>query len=113
MGEVCLVWGRRPTKKFYRGLIEDQVEKFATDLARRTTTSQLREYWNDLPEFRPPMTSLRDVDEAGYIVAAGRDPLAKGRSTNVDREDLVAVMKSIRQQRGVGSELDADGGFNG
>ena len=98
---------------FYRGLIEDQVEKFAKDLAGRATIAQLRDYWNDIPAFRPPMTSLRDVDEAGYIVAAARDPLATGRSTNVDRDDLVAVMKAIRQQRGVGSELDADGGQDG
>ena len=100
-------------KEYYRGLIEDQVEKFAQDLAGRATIAQLRDYWNDFPAFRPPMTSLRDVDEAGYIVAAARDPLAIGRSANVNRDDLVAVMKMIRLQRGIGSELDADGGQDG
>ena len=59
------------------------------------------------------MTSLRDVDEAGYIVAAGRDPMARGNTTDVDLRDLAKVMKAIRTQRGSASELDADGGNNG
>ena len=79
----------------------------------RETISSLRDYWKDFPAFKPPMTSLRDVDEAGYIVAAARDPLAKGKSTDVDRRDLARVMRAIRTQRGSASEMDADGGGNG
>ncbi|MBX9898213.1 MAG: hypothetical protein K2Y17_10005, partial [Qipengyuania sp.] len=77
------------------------------------TIPSLRDYWTDVPVFKPPMTSLRDVDEAGYIVAAMRDPRARGRSADVDRRDIAKVMKEIRTQRGSASELDADGGSDG
>jgi hypothetical protein len=100
-------------EEFYRGLVNKQVENFARDISARGTISSLRDYWKDLPIFKPPMTSLRDVDEAGYIVAAGRDPLARGKSTDVDRRDLAKVMRAIRTQRGSASEMDADGGSNG
>lgn len=100
-------------EEFYRGLVDNQVESFARDISGRNTLSSLRDYWTDIPVFKPPMTSLRDVDEAGYIVAAMRDPLAKGRTADVDRRDLAKVMKAIRTQRGTASELDADGGSNG
>ena len=99
--------------EFYRGLVDNQVGNFARDLSSRGTSSSLRDYWKDQPAFKPPMTSLRDVDEAGYIVAAARDPLARGRTTDVDRRDLAKVMKAIRTQRGSASEMDADGGSNG
>jgi hypothetical protein len=95
---------------FYRALVEKQVDTFVRDIASRGTVASLYDYWKDLPAFRPPMTSLRDVDEAGYIVAAARDPLARGRSTDVDRQDLARVMRAIRTQRGSASEMDADGG---
>lgn len=97
----------------YRRLVDKEVDKFARDVSGRATIAHLRDYWEDFPAFRPPMTSLRDVDEAGYIVAASRDPLATGRSTNVDRQDLAVVMRAIRRQRGSASEMDADGGKNG
>lgn len=100
-------------EEFYRGLVDKQVENFARDISGRGTISSLRDYWKDIPVFKPPMTSLRDVDEAGYIVAAARDPLARGRTADVDRRDLAKVMKAIRTQRGSASELDADGGSNG
>lgn len=112
-GRGTAKFGAPPYGEFYRGLIEKQVDTFVQDVAGRATIAQLRDYWNDIPAFRPPMTSLRDVDEAGYIVAAGRDPLATGRSTDIDRAELAAVMRAIRTQRGFGSELDADGGVDG
>lgn len=112
-GRGAAQFGAPPYSEFYRGLIEKQVDTFVRDVAARATIAQLRDYWNDIPAFRPPMTSLRDVDEAGYIVAAGRDPLATGRSTDIDRTELAAVMRAIRTQRGFGSELDADGGVDG
>lgn len=99
--------------EFYRSLVDKQVENFARDISGRGTASSLREYWKDQPAFKPPMTSLRDVDEAGHIVAAMRDPLARGRTTDVDRRDLAKVMKAIRTQRGSASEMDADGGSDG
>lgn len=100
-------------EEFYRGLVDNQVERFARHISTLTTISSLRDYWSDVPVFKPPMTSLRDVDEAGYIVAAIRDPLARSKSADVDRRDIAKVMKAIRTQRGAASELDADGGRNG
>lgn len=97
-------------EEFYRGLVDNQVERFARHISSLATISSLRDYWTDVPVFKPPMTSLRDVDEAGYIVAAMRDPRARGRSADVDRRDIAKVMKAIRTQRGSASELDADGG---
>ncbi|MGR3496582.1 DEAD/DEAH box helicase family protein [Citreimonas sp.] len=100
-------------EEFYRGLVDKQVENFARDISGRGTISSLRDYWKDIPAFKPPMTSLRDVDEAGYIVAAARDPQARSRTADVDRRDIAKVMKAIRTQRGSASELDADRGSNG
>jgi hypothetical protein len=105
--------GAPPYDEFYRGLVDNQVEKFARHISGLATISSLRDYWEDVPVFKPPMTSLRDVDEAGYIVAAARDPLARSKRTDVDRRDLAKVMKAIRTQRGSASELDDDGGRNG
>ncbi len=97
----------------YRRLVDKEVDTFVRDISDRATIAHLRDYWDDIPTFKPPMTSLRDVDEAGYIVAARRDPLATGRSTDVNRQELALVMRTIRTQRGTGSEMDADGGKNG
>ncbi len=112
-GKGALHLGSPHYEEFYRGLVDKQVENFARDISGRGTISSLRDYWKDIPVFKPPMTSLRDVDEAGYIVAAARDPLARGRTADIDRRDLAKVMKAIRTQRGSASELDADGGSNG
>ena len=71
------VWlGAPHYAEFYRALVDKEVDRFARDLSTRSTSSTLRDYWEDHPPFKAPMTSLRHVDEAGYIVAAGRDPLA-------------------------------------
>ena len=100
-------------EEFYRALVDKQVDTFVRSVASRDTIASLRDYWEDLPAFQKPMTSLRDVDEAGYIVAAARDPLARSRSTDIDRQQLAEVMRAIRTQRGTASEMDADGGSNG
>ena len=112
-GKGSMHLGAPHYEDFYRGLVDKQVETFARDISARGTISSLREYWRDQPAFKPPMTSLRDVDEAGYIVASGRDPLAKGKTTDVNLSDLAKVMRAIRSQRGSASEMDADGGSNG
>lgn len=95
----------------YRGLVDRAVQDFARDLARQATAATLRDYWEgQTPVFQKPMTSLRDVDEAGLIVASSYDPQATERTTRINRQDVAAVMRAIRSQKGEGAETDADGG---
>jgi hypothetical protein len=97
--------------EFYRTMIDKKAGEFADDIAERGVSTALVDYWDDQPKFQKPMTSLRDVDEAGMIVAAIRDPKVEGaRSTTLRLDDVAEVMRVVRSQRGTSSELDGDGG---
>jgi hypothetical protein len=94
----------------YRGMVDHEVQRFAEDMLRQATAASLRDYWDgQTAVFQKPMTSLRDVDEAGYIVASSYDPLATERTMRVNLQDVVAVMRAIRNQKGDAAETDADG----
>lgn len=96
--------------EFYRRMVEKKSAEFVDDIAERGVSATLVDYWTDQPKFQKPMTSLRDVDEAGMIVAATRDPRAEGtRSTTLRLDDVAEVMRVVRNQRGTSSELDGDG----
>ena len=63
----------------------------------QTTESRLRDYWNDQTAvFKKPITSLRDVDEAGLIIGSAYDPGARTISTRVDQASLARVMRANR-----------------
>ncbi len=101
--------GRPSYAEHYRALVDRESRDFSTAMQRQETASRFMEYWKDVaPVFKQPMTSLRDVDEAGYIVAAAYDPGSRGNNTRVDRAALARVMKAIRSQRGDGAETDAE-----
>jgi len=103
--------GRPPYADHYAGLVDHEIARFAEAMTRQGTSARLAEYWEDLnPVFQKPMTSLRDVDEAGYIVASGYDPHSTGRTQRIDIEELTSVMRAIRSQKGEAAETDADGG---
>lgn len=96
--------------EFYRKMVERRAGEFVDDIAERGVSASLVDYWTDQPKFQKPMTSLRDVDEAGMIVAALRDPRAEGsRSTTLRLDDVAEVMRVVRNQRGASSDLDDDG----
>lgn len=101
--------GRPIYSELYRSLVEQEVSRFTASVRNFDTTLRLYEYWEDsAAPFKPPMTSLRDVDEAGMIAAAGFDArVTQGRRT-IDQDDLVRVMRAIRQQRGSVAETDVD-----
>src|SRR3546814_12129779 len=65
---------------------------------QRSDSSLLANFWKsrESQTVRRPMTSLRDVDSGGTILAATRDPY-RGRSVNL--ETVRQVMKIIRGQR--------------
>jgi hypothetical protein len=102
--------GAPPYDDHYRGMVDHAVQRFANDMSRQQTAASLRDYWDgQTAVFQKPMTSLRDVDEAGYIVGSAYDPLATERTTRVNLQELVAVMRAIRNQKGDVAETDADG----
>lgn len=55
-----------------------------------------------------PMTSLRDVDEAGIIRASDYDRGSRGGSREMSLDDIAIAMKIIRRQRGDAAETDTD-----
>lgn len=101
--------GKPVYQELYRALIDQEVSKFSDSIRKMGTTLQLFEYWDDsAAAFKAPMTSLRDVDEAGFIVAGAYDEQVSAGHREINRDDLTRVMKAIRQQRGSISETDAE-----
>lgn len=101
--------GAAPHEDYYRDFVERQVRRILDVLTERTDSSQLSKFWQrrEAPDFRRPMTSLRDVDAGGLIVAARRDPNRGGRG--VHSETVRQVMRIIRGQRFVTrTDVDAD-----
>lgn len=108
--------GRAPThlgspvyQDLYRRLIVHEVNSFVGSIRNFETPIQLFEYWEDSAAvYKPPMTSLRDVDEAGLIVPAAYDARVRHGGRSISQDDIVHVMRAIRQQRGVVAETDGD-----
>ncbi|WP_340645413.1 DEAD/DEAH box helicase family protein [Phenylobacterium sp.] len=106
-------FGEPPYREHYAGMVDHEMGRFADSMSRQSTSGRLAEYWEGVDTvFQKPMTSLRDVDEAGYLVASGYDPRATGRSKHVDIGDLTSVMRAIRTQKGEAAETDADAARN-
>jgi hypothetical protein len=97
----------------YRGLVEHELTNLARHLKTLEGPMRMQQYWDE-PDaaLRPPMTSLRDVDEAGFITAGAFDALVRGTRT-IHQDDLIHVMRVIRGQRGASGELDADAAVGG
>jgi hypothetical protein len=101
--------GRPVYQELYRALIDKEVTRFTTSIRNFDTPLRLYEYWEDsAAAYKPPMTPLRDVDEAGIIAAGAFDARVIRGRRNIDQEDLIHVMRAIRQQRGSVAETDGD-----
>ncbi len=92
----------------YRNLVGQEVTRFARAMRDLASPQAFSDYWADSPTFKPPMTSLRDVDEAGIITAGFHDARARQGRQRIDQDDLMRVMRAIRSQRGVVAETDGE-----
>lgn len=101
-------FGSPPYRNFYHASTDRAAQELGTSLRGLDIEFRLQKYWEQAARLRKPMTSLRDVDEAGVITAADFHRAAKGGSLNVDMADVAKVMKAIRRQRGDSAETDAD-----
>lgn len=101
--------GAAPHEDYYRDFVEREVRSILDVFTERSDSSPLASFWQrrESSNFRRPMTSLRDVDAGGIIVAAGRDPQRGGR--RVHPETVRQVMRIIRGQRlATRSDVDAE-----
>ena len=100
--------GRPPYPEFYQRMVLREADRFGESMRSSGITADLRQYWTDFnPAFKKPMTSLRDVDEAGVITASAVYPGGEGTSQRIKTSHMVKVMKNIRGQRGA-SDADVE-----
>ncbi|AEG04140.1 DEAD/DEAH box helicase family protein [Sinorhizobium meliloti] len=94
---------------YYRTRTDAASQSLSRSMRDLNYEARLRRYWEEQDStLKKPMTSLRDVDEAGLIVAADFDRSASGSTRIMDAADIAAVMKAIRRQRGDAAETDGE-----
>lgn len=97
---------------YYRDLVRREAERISNTIRSGDFVGQLADFWqNTFTNLRRPMTSLRDVDDPGRILASRRTPDNK----EVSLEQVGAAMAMVRN-RGAGrrrhttdSETDSEG----
>lgn len=94
----------------YRDLLLRELERIRNTLTGSDYSGLLSDFWNNPhTNLKRPMSSLRDVDEAGSIVAAGT---ADGHTVSAESvTDVMAFLRNRgagRARRGASSEIDAE-----
>ncbi len=99
--------GRPFDPEHYRTAILSDVYRFIDDILSAGTSAALADFWKErtISKLAPPMTSLRDVDEAAFIKGSRWSEVQK---KSVDPEDLYLAMRVVRGQRFARSETEAD-----
>jgi ATP-dependent helicase YprA (DUF1998 family) len=99
-------------QQYYRDLVRNEVERISNTIRSGEFSGSFSDFWrNRLTNLRHPMTSLRDVDEPGQILASRRTP--DNREVTLDH---VSAAMAIVRNRGAGrrrhataSETDTEG----
>jgi hypothetical protein len=99
--------GRPSDAAHYRNLQLEDAHQFVNDVLEANTTARLSDFWKARAQCKllPPMTSLRDVDEAAVIRGSSWSQV---RRKKIDLEALYYAMKIVRGQRYARSETEAD-----
>ena len=102
--------GAAPHPSYYDDRIRNLAKRLTDIFRSENATTRLADYWENSPVGQKPMTSLRDIDEAGRFVPArafGR-PRPRG---NIDDKTLVTnALRIVRRQRSAAGELDGEDG---
>ena len=102
--------GAAPHPKFHDESIRNLAKEITDEFRSQNATTRLSEFWDGAPVGTRPMTSLRDIDEAGKFF-----PTRGLRSTpRLNRDDekslIVEALSVVRRQRGPVGELDSEDG---
>jgi len=100
--------GAAPHAEYYEGSIRDMSKRLTDEFRTQYGTTRLSDFWDNAPVGQKPMTSLRDIDEAGrFVPALG---LGRGPRGADDRELVKNALKIVRRQSGRVSEFDDEDG---
>ena len=82
-------------KEHYQRMVRDEVRSLLEEMGKGSNKdTSLKEFFGQQKsDLRKPMTSLRDVDQAGLIRKGRHDPHGGGR---LERNDVIAIMRTIR-----------------
>jgi len=101
--------GEPQARDFYRARTDAAASALGKTFKDLDITARLRQFWEEQDtKLQMPMTSLRDVDEAGLIRASDFDRGSRGTSREMSLDDVATAMKIIRRQRGDAAETDMD-----
>jgi hypothetical protein len=101
--------GAAPHPEYYDGRIRNLAKELTDEFRTENATTRLSDYWENSPVGQKPMTSLRDIDEAGRFIPAR--PFGKHRIKGADEKALIAeALRVVRRQRSRVGELDSDDG---
>jgi hypothetical protein len=101
--------GEPQARDFYRARTDAAALALGKSFKDLDITARLRQFWEEQDtKLQMPMTSLRDVDEAGLIRASDFDRGSRGTSREMSLDDVATAMKIIRKQRGDAAETDID-----
>jgi hypothetical protein len=91
----------------YRDLMLRDAHRFVEDIVGAGTSARLADFWKErtISHLAPPMTSLRDVDEAAMIKGSRWSEVGK---QSINDEALYYAMKIVRGQRYARSETEAE-----
>jgi hypothetical protein len=102
--------GAAPHPSYYEDRIRNLAKRLTDEFRSENATTRLADYWENAPVGQKPMTSLRDIDEAGRFVPArsfGRPRLRGG----LDEKSLINnALRIVRRQRSGVGELDGEDG---
>jgi len=97
---------------YYSDLVRAAALRIQSTIGSGDFTGKLSDFWsNPLSGLQRPMTSLRDVDDAGWIKASARTQ----RNQSISWEDVGEAMATVRNRgvsrgrRSAASELDGEG----
>jgi len=101
--------GAAPHPDYYDGRIRNLAKQLTDEFRTENATTRLGDYWDNSPVGQKPMTSLRDIDEAGRFIPAR--PFGKHRIKGADEKTVIAeALRIVRRQRSRVGELDSDDG---
>lgn len=105
--------GQPNNQEYYESSILNEIHRLVTEFNERADTlTKLDMFWSGSRVAKKPMTSLRDVDEAGVIMAGKYLPerVQKGilKTPRIEGAVLIAT-KNVRKQTAIFSEMDSEG----